>query len=371
MTIEKDLLLKTATKELYREFQRRNIERKLGLEPCLIQIVDSQTFWGKWNPQLRTISIATLLIETYPWHDVIGVLRHEMAHQYIDEQLKHPQKGSHGELFKKACEKIGVPSFYISATVHLQQNTLDWRQTAASSQEEALIEKVRKLLNLAQSTNQNEAALAMKRVQEIYARYNLQKWESGESPPYFYHHFIRPGRRRLHTFEQKIMSILVNHYFIEVIVESEFDLASETYHRVIELIGSKENVLMAEYVYEYLHRVSLELTSQKKKDSSIRLSSKSINDFRMGLLVGFDDKLNTSKIEQKSGEIEKSILLFKKDPYLKSYISKIHPRLVNVSSKSSLRDHRFFEQGRAEGRKLNIQRPMENKKTQKHIFFLK
>ncbi len=370
--IGRDLLFQTATKELYREYQRRNIERKIGLAPCLIQIVDSRSFWGKWNPQVRTISIAAPLIEIYPWHDVIGVLRHEMAHQYVDEQMdSNPQKEIHGDLFKKACDKVGVPSFYVSAAVHLQQNTLDWRQTQASSQEETLIEKVRKLLNLAQSTNEHEAALAMNRVQEIYARYNLEKWESGKTSPEFYHHFIRPGRKRLHTFEQKMMSILVNHYFVEVIVGNEFDLSSQSDHRVVELIGTKENVLMADYVYEYLDRICHDLAAHKRKDSSISLSSKSINDFKMGLLVGFDEKLNSFKTAQKSGEIDKSLLLFKKNPFLKSYISKIHPRLVSVTSKSSLRDRQFFEEGRAEGRKLNIQRPMENKKNQKNIFFLK
>lgn len=367
--VEENLFLKTALKELYREFQRRNIERKLGLKPCLIQIVESRSFWGKWNGAIRTLLISEHLIETYPWHDVIGVLRHEMAHQYAEEILGVFDQ-PHGDAFKKSCEKVGVPHLYINASVHLQQNTLDWRQTPATSQEEILLEKVRKLLNLAQSANENEAALAMSRVQEIYARYNLQKLSTNEGAPDFYHHYVRTGRRRLHTFEQKIMSILVNHYFVEVIVGNEFDVKTTTYHRVIELIGTKENVLMADYVFTYLQKISSELTQQRRKLQRY-LSKKSLNDYQMGLLVGFDDKLNALKEQQGSREIEKSLALFKSNKPLKTYIAQVHPHLVTITSKSSLRDRGFFEEGRAEGRRLNIQRPFHETPQKKQTFFLK
>lgn len=350
--------LKTALQELYSEWGRCQRQRRLNLRPCLITIEETNQFWGQWNKSLRKISIAKRLIDNHPWHDVVGVLRHEIAHQYVDEALNSggAREKPHGVVFQQACLKVGVPYFYATASVHLAQNTLDWRQTAPSSDEERLLEKVRKLLNLASSSNEHEALLAMNRVREIYARHNLEKFKS-EDPAEFYHSTLQTGRKRLHTFEQKIMSILVNHYNVEVIVGSSYDAKKMTLQRTIEMIGRKENVLMAEYVFEFLRSLTLDLVL-KKKENEKKILKSVLNAFHLGLLTGFDEKLSEHAQHQSSQEITTSLALFRKDPLLKKYISSIHPHLVRVSSQARLRDKRFFELGKSEGRNITIHKPI-------------
>lgn len=354
-------LIYSATRELYREHQRCNLQRKLNLKPCLIHIKSNLGSWGVWDASTRTISISEKLVLNHPWHDVVGVLRHEIAHQYVDEKLNCENVKHHGDLFRQSCQKVGVPYFFIKASVHLHQHSLDWRQTQSSSAEEKLLEKVQKLLNLANSSNEHEAVLAMNRVREIYARYNLEKHLSSKNNEEFYHSIIQLGRKRLHSYEQKIISLLVNHYMVEVIIGSSYNASQQEHFRIIELIGRRENVLMAEYVYDFLNRFTLELVRQKKQTSTQKISARLLKSFHLGLLTGFDEKISEHTEKQETGEIKHSIQLFRQDPELKKYISQIHPRLINVNSQARLRDRQFFELGKQEGRKINIRRPVESR----------
>ncbi len=361
MVNEIESLLHAATRELYNEFSRRNLQRRLKLRPCLIQIQPTSQYWGLWSAKTRHIVIAQKLVTDYEWHDVVGVLSHEMAHQYADEILD--SDGSpHGDVFQRACQKVGVPFYYAKAQVHLQQHTLDWRQTQPSSEEEKRLEKIRKLLNLASSSNENEASLAMSRVREIYARYNLEK--SSTVSDEFYHAYIKTNRKRLHTYEQKIMSILVNHYMVEVIVGSAFCPQEQTRLRTIELIGRKENVLMAEYVFDFLKTYIFAKGTDKKKQE-VHFPASMAKAYHLGLLTGFDEKLNYQIELKENLDIKQSLVVFSKDPQIKKYISKIHPRLVSVASQARLKNKDFFDTGRREGQTLTIHRPIENKGNKK------
>jgi predicted SprT family Zn-dependent metalloprotease len=365
--IETDSLLHAANRELYSEYQRRNLQRRLKLRPCLIQIKPTTQYWGQWNPKTRHIVIAQNLITDYEWHDVVGVLCHEMAHQFADEALKS-KDSPHGELFQKACSRVGVPYFYTKAQVHLHQHSLDWRQTQPSSEEEKRLEKIRKLLNLASSSNENEASVAMNRVREIYARYNLEKVASESNE--FYHAYIKTNRKRLHTYEQKIMGILVSHYMVEVIVGSAFCPEQRSHLRTIELIGRKENVLMAEFVYEFLKTyVSYKVTEKRKQQGAFPASL--AKSYLLGLLTGFDEKLTQQTELKENIDIKNSLVAFTKDPQIKGYISKIHPRLVSVASQARLKSHDFFNTGRREGQSLTINRPLQNQPNQKITGLLK
>ncbi|MBY0385074.1 SprT-like domain-containing protein [bacterium] len=360
-SIHHENLIFAAHRELYREYQRCNLQRKLNLKPCLIHIKSNLVAWGSWDQQTRTISISEKLILEHPWHDVIGVLRHEIAHQYVDEILSDEKTKPHGDAFRKSCQKVGVPYFFTKASVHLNQHSLDWRQTQNSSPEEKMLEKVQKLLNLASSSNEHEAVLAMNRVREIYARYNLEKYSSLEKNEEFYHSIIETDRKRIHSYEQKIISLLVNHYMVEVIIGSTYSANKQEHLRIIELIGRRENVLMAEYVFHFLSRFTLELVQQKKKSSKQKISASVLKSFHLGLLTGFDEKICEHAQNQETGEIQKSIQLFRQDPELKKYIAHIHPRLVSVNSQARLRDRQFFELGKQEGRKINIRKPVESR----------
>ncbi len=363
---ERETLLHAAHRELYQEFQRRNLQRRLKLRPCLIQIQPTTQYWGCWNSKTRHIVIAEKLVTDYEWHDVVGVLIHEMAHQYADEILGNTQT-AHGDVFQQACLKVGVPFYFAKSQVHLHQHTLDWRQTQPFSEEEKRLEKIRKLLNLASSANEHEASLAMNRVREIQARYQLEQisTHSGE----FYHSYIKTQRKRLHTYEQKIMSILVNHYMVEVIVGTIYCPTKNTHLRSIELIGRKENVLMADYVFEFL-KTYIQTKVLEKRKTTTPFPPSDAKAYQLGILTGFDEKLTQQLEDSESTELQQALTLFSKDPQMKDYVAKIHPRLISVSSKARLKNQDFFETGRKDGRSLTINRPLHQKSNKKFLGLL-
>ena len=43
---------------------------------------------GSWNRLHRTISLSRRMVFEQPWSVVREVLKHEMAHQYVDEVLR-------------------------------------------------------------------------------------------------------------------------------------------------------------------------------------------------------------------------------------------------------------------------------------------
>ncbi len=321
-------------------------------------------FWGQWSPHTRTITIAHSLLAKFPWHDVIGVLRHEMAHQFVDEALQQATT-PHGNAFQAACEKVGVPGPFRHAQVHLQQLSLDWRQTAPSSQNEKLLDKIHKLLQLATSTNEHEASLAMQKVQELYAKHHLEEMQN-QKILNFYHGHILTSKKRLTSLEQRIISLLCNHYFVQVIVGFSYNIHLQIHERSIEIIGTRENVLMAEYVYHFLKKTCAQLAKNKKLNSQ-----KNRRSYQLGLIAGLDEQLDQSQNSTSSEIISQALVLFRKDPQLPNYISQIHPRLVSITSHARLASRSIFEEGKGDGKKITIHKPIEKSSSSGLRLFLK
>lgn len=347
--------------ELYNEYQNINRERRLQLKPVRIELTDALSFWGKWDQETRTIYLSRKLLFEKPWSHVLGVLKHEMAHQWVDERSEIKDESPHGEQFKRACERLGLPQVFSQARVDLSMQELDWREVKPEDDvSEKMLERVRKLLNLATSSNENEALSAMNRVREIYAKYNL---ENSSSLANFVHTYISIQKKRLSAPEQKIIGILVGHFFVQVIVGRAYDVMSGSYHRQIEIIGNRENVLMAEYVFYFLKNQSQTLTDLAAKKSPEKWAGGYRRSYHLGVLQGFDEKLSVPE-EEKDGEslnISKALMLFRKDKKLDQYITTVYPRLTRLTSRSRLRDRSAYLEGQKMGRKLTLKKPISSK----------
>ena len=128
------------------------------LRPPVFEISDDARRAGSWASGFSSLKIAGWLIQKHDWHVVLEVLKHEMSHQYVHEVLGGPDEKPHGAAFRVACQKLGVhPQF--------------WRATGQiplflgkdSRKPQVILARVEKLLSLAQSANEFEAALAITR----------------------------------------------------------------------------------------------------------------------------------------------------------------------------------------------------------------
>ena len=353
---------RTIVLELGNEYRHVCWVHKVELRPIVIALFDSDTLWGQYNHATRTISLSRKLVREFSWHQVVGVLRHEMAHQYVAEiwpesfSVERP----HNERFKEACRRLGVPAQYAKAGFHLQTDSLDWRQEPRDETTEKILERAKKLLALASSTNEHEASLAMERVRDLYAKYNLDHMEALAKEK-FVHLAITHGRRRMSAWEQRTVSLLTEHFFVEVLIFKMFDVKSGQRVHALELIGTRENVLMAEYVYHFLLQ-QVEFLLERQKRGPLGLHRQELTSYRLGVLDGFERKLKQAETtpEAKSSLIGKALIKFRRDPRLREYMSEVHPRLTTRRSGSVRLHGGAFSAGQAAGRAITLNKPISH-----------
>ncbi len=421
-----------ALHELYSEYAQTLKQHNVRLRPAALEVADSDRYWGQWIAQARIIRLSRRLLMSHPWPSVVGILRHEMAHQCVDEapeQLvlsKEPRDSAsnfsghhmpHGELFRRACEKLGVPQEFTKATINLTDYNLDWRTDSRDEATEKMLERVRKLLALATSQNEHEALLAMNRVREIYAKYHLHGLNTDR--PCFVHSYLLEGRKRFEAHERKIVGLLVGHFFVQAIYTQPYHLASGEHRKCIELIGTRENVLMAEYVFWFLIQQTDAMATERpeidlRHKSFSRIARKS---YRLGILDGFGQKLRQSETpfsanrdqtpserahtnHQKNDDptnrqghqqshqqgdhqknfdhsgvlfaepappsnqlISQAIEAFKEDHHLDDYISSIYPRLRTCSDRRQTVHGDLYMAGISAGRQMNLHRPVTSEQS--------
>lgn len=136
----------------------------------------------------------------------------------------------------------------------------------------------------------------MNKVRELYAKYNLEGKSSSSTD--FVHLAIWHGKKRIEAHQDRAMSILVAHFFVQVLSFKMFDPKTGDRHRAIELVGRRENVLMAEYVYHFLLQQIESLLDERVKKSGRALSRLERKSYRLGILEGFEEKLEQAERAQ-------------------------------------------------------------------------
>src|ERR1700704_4897805 len=110
------------------------------LVPPVLVLSDATSHLGRWHSATRTLELSRSLVMQRPWLEVASVLEHEMAHQFVDEVL-----GVRGET-ASAARAAGSPS--AAAPTGPEGDPA-----------ERVLDRIRKLLALAGSPNQNEAEI--------------------------------------------------------------------------------------------------------------------------------------------------------------------------------------------------------------------
>jgi hypothetical protein len=378
---ERNILL-----ELMREHAAIQRIHKVRLRPIAITLFDSQTRWGQFDDLSRSISLSRRLINESPWQIVLGVFRHEVAHQLVAEEnptrsQAETQCGKpHGELFKAACKRLGVPEQFARASLDLQSCNLDWRIEPQDEATTKILDKVRKLLALANSTNEHEALLAMERVRGLYAKYNLEHHANATAET-FVHLVITQGKRRQQSWEKRILSVLIEHFFVTALTFSQFDATTGTRVRAFELIGTRENVLMAEFVYHFLLHQLDRLVNEEVNRGVISARSER-SSFKLGVLEGFSRKLKAAETskpvqtaqasahasagashetpQERPNVVSSALSLFRQDAKLDRYLSTIYPN-VSTARRPKLRvDSQAFTAGRSAGTTITLNKPISS-----------
>lgn len=370
--IAKAKLLDLCVKQLHKEYEQINWAYRLGLLKPQISIVSAQSFYGQWDPLLRQIKLSTLLIENHPWPVVLEVLKHEIAHQLVTDRIGLEE--GHGPHFIGFCEHLGIDKSLQRSKVNLDLKTLSIgrlppdEKLSENEETSRLFQKVERLLSLAQSVNEHEALLAMEKVNELYEKYNIDRLQHkvpSESHAYI---ILNLDSKTVSAIYSVICSILSEHFFVEPILSQTFEPLSGQSSRTIELFGTTANLKMAEYVFYFLKNKVHELWLVEAKKS--RLQSGLKRSYQLGLLHGFNSKLQLAKKQRRESSQKRSTeksLLTLKDSQLSLFIARRYPRLTSKKANHSRINGQAYSKGQEEGMRLILNKGIEKNKGQSRL----
>lgn len=333
----------------------------------VFEISDSKHKLGVWLPETRTIRLSSHLVLHHSWSITLQVLKHEMAHQLCSEFFTAAKNG-HGEDFQNACELLGVLKEFRRAGTLLPEVVEEVASgLQVTEQGRKCIAKVEKLLALAGSANEHEATLAMQKANELIAKYNISSLHAGNEQSYA-SHIIDGKKKRIASYQRHLCRILQDFFFVRVVMSSLYDpLRNETY-KTIELLGTRENVIIAEYCYSFLDGKLHSLWSKnRKRFAGVTKTEK--NSYFLGLLRGVSDnllaqqqgKLGTPKVSNTAGELTVS-----PEKGLNAFVEMRFPRLRKRSSSGKgVKIYRnTFNEGQQTGKNIAINKGLYQEKTQ-------
>ena len=193
-------------RELLRVHAWENHARfKNRLRPPMLVLTDTTTRLGQWVRIGRRLELSRPMLIARPWPEVVSVLLHEMAHQFVDEVLRVRDEDPHGPTFARVCAERGIDGRAHGAPVPV---------AGADAAGDRVLDKIRKLLALAASANQHEAELAMRTAHELMLRHNIDVAPGQRE--YQVRHVGDPTVRRT-AAESLIAGILAEFFFVKVL----------------------------------------------------------------------------------------------------------------------------------------------------------
>jgi hypothetical protein len=355
------------TRQLLAEFEEIQAQYGLALEAPIFEISETRKQYGSWQAEDRIIRISARLITRRSWDITCLILKHEMAHQICSE-LFHDKASDHGPVFQQACQLLDLPASYRHASSDLPGATESAPCGNAQTEKgRQFINRIGKLLALAGSTNEHEAALAMEKASQLMTRHNLQQLQE-DTQSAFASLIIHTHSRRLECWQRKICVILLQFFHVKVVTSRLYDPLRNGHYRTIELFGRKENVTVAEYCSTFLAGQLASLWQQNRN----RINGKGIrvrNSYYLGLLQGFYDKLKAGKSTTETADPAPptmaprtadstaiALLIRAEDAALDTFVRKRFPRMRRRSGSKSFIHRETYEQGREDGQGIVLQK---------------
>ncbi len=146
-----------------------------------------------------------------------------------------------------------------------------------------------------------------------------------------------------------------------------YDPGTDTEHKIIDIMGKRENVEVAEFVYHFLERkIRLLWEENRGKFGGNRLRAR--NSYFYGLLEGFHRKLekqdirHKKNIDRRSPETTASEIAVAKDKMLNAFVRMRYPRLRKYSRKGGTIYLESYAKGLADGKKIVLNNPISSRK---------
>ena len=147
-----------------------------------------------------------------------------------------------------------------------------------------IIEKIEKLLALANSDNEHEAKLAAQRAMEIMTKNNIRMQEMPVGRDYTND---QEEFNKMSTEDCYINTILVTHFFVQMVTERK----RKEKKTVVRMYGTETNLEVARYIQQYLRHTFKRLWLEYKAENPV---AKRL-DYYAGLKTGLNQQLHAAR----------------------------------------------------------------------------
>jgi hypothetical protein len=264
-----------------------------------------------------------------------NVIRHELAH-YVTFINYGNSVLSHGVEFKTFCQQMKWSEEVSRSTICLQGGN-----DVSVIEESAVLRKVRKLMALATSSNQNEAEAAMIKSQQLLLQHNMEsKYIDADEGKVFLKRILKQKKENA---KMRAIGRILETFFV-----------STVYNRgggyiYLEILGNAVNVETAEYVADVLQSEMDHLWDLAQKRAHLK-GTIAKNSFFLGLARGYCNKIQALKREYNSDTAQALMVIEKK---LTDAKAMAYPRLSSAKSQGSYcRESSML--GEQMGRQLHI-----------------
>lgn len=272
-----------------------------------------------------------------------NIIRHELAHYYGFMKYRNSIQ-HHGVEYREICKSFGWGEEVYSAKIDLQK---EYESIEGELPTLKVLEKVKKLFKLADSSNNHESELAMQKANELLIRHNLEKYDD-DNEEYFVKEIISAKKK---TPLMAALYEILPLYLVRVV----YNYTKQGV--VLEVTGTRQNVELAQYVSDFL---SIELERLYQLQRKINPNLKGVtakNSFMRGIAEGYKEKIHQSKTSLSPEHLNALVVIEDK---LEESFSGIYRRLsATYSERKNCLNSQLA--GRAAGKRLNINPGVKNR----------
>jgi hypothetical protein len=319
-----------------------------ALERPVFQLSEGRVYLGRWHRELRCLEISRPLVLERPWVEVVEVLKHEIAHQYVDERLRIAED-PHGPAFRRVCAHLGITGRATSDPAERAD------PNPADEPTDRIIARIHKLLALAQSPNQHEAETAAMTARRLMLKFNIEvdrtQPRADARRAYGFRHLGRPSGRIL-EHDRRIASILTRYFFVESVWIPVYRPLEGKRGSVLEICGRAPNLAMAEHVHAFLSGTAERLWDAYRRETG-RSSNLDRHAYLAGVMRGFE-----AKLAAQSADFQEQGIVWVPTAGLHAYFARRHPKLATIHRSGAQRNEAYVEGARA-GREIVLSQPVE------------
>jgi hypothetical protein len=214
-----------------------------------------------------------------------------------------------------------------------------------------ILERIKGLLRLAQSSNPAEAELAMKKAFELANRHGVEVDDLDlDAELEAILHASHACGERVSYLRMRIFNILMRFFKVEVCLSNP---------QVI-FVGRETDVAIAGYVYDFLvgvlSRLLREFGEAEKKARRVVNANKKKN-FIQGFIYGISSKLSESEVQLQIADQQSALVVVEKQARV-AYLDELVPNRATKKLTSPKLNRTALMSGFREGEKTTIHQPL-------------